>query len=174
MKKLIVFAVALVAAVFAQAANLDWQYNTTVAEDGATVYVLLGTTATTDWASEADVAAAASGSGTVAKSGRNYFAQGMLTDVSKDAASVYYVVVSGDTYGVTSVADMKSSVYDPAAQESSSGTDKTLSSASLTVTGKSFGGNPPPGPMPGDTPEPTSGLLLLVGGAALALRRKQK
>ena len=33
---------------------------------------------------------------------------------------------------------------------------------------------PDPGPTPGPIPEPTSGLLLLVGGAMLALRRKQK
>jgi len=33
---------------------------------------------------------------------------------------------------------------------------------------------PPDPPGPGPIPEPTSGLLLLVGGAMLALRRKQK
>ena len=33
---------------------------------------------------------------------------------------------------------------------------------------------PPTPPDPGPIPEPTSGLLLLVGGAMLALRRKQK
>ena len=33
---------------------------------------------------------------------------------------------------------------------------------------------PPTPPGPGPIPEPTSGLLLLVGGAMLALRRKQK
>ena len=38
---------------------------------------------------------------------------------------------------------------------------------------KSFG-EAAPGPGPDPTPEPTSGLLLLVGGAMLALRRKQK
>lgn len=32
----------------------------------------------------------------------------------------------------------------------------------------------PPTPTPGGIPEPTSGLLLMVGGAMLALRRKQK
>ena len=42
---------------------------------------------------------------------------------------------------------------------------------------KSFGPSTPPGPGPEPepgTPEPTSGLLLLVGGAVLGLRRKQK
>ncbi len=41
---------------------------------------------------------------------------------------------------------------------------KTVTTAITSVT--SFSG--------GDVPEPTSGLLLLVGGAMLALRRKQK
>ena len=47
------------------------------------------------------------------------------------------------------------------------------SSAWSTMTA----GTTPPGPTPpgpGPIPEPTSGLLLLVGGAMLALRRKQK
>ena len=67
-----------------------------------------------------------------------------------------------------------------------SGFTKTIgaSTAAVTFTGgnvssivsnadnwKSFGA---PGPGPDPTPEPTSGLLLLVGGAMLALRRKQK
>jgi len=36
-----------------------------------------------------------------------------------------------------------------------------------------LGGSTPPVPGPGGIPEPTSGLLLLVGGAMLALRRKR-
>ena len=176
MKKLVVFAVALVAAVFAQAASLDWQYNATAADEGQTVYVLLGTDPIVEWDSASAVADVALGSGTVQKAGRKYLASGMVTGVSKNDANIYYVVVSADgkSFGVTSAADFGPSVYDPDLQESSAGNDERLSSSSIMVSGKSFGGNPPPGPTPGDTPEPTSGLLLLVGGAALALRRKQK
>ena len=36
-----------------------------------------------------------------------------------------------------------------------------------------LGGSTPPVPGPGGIPEPTSGLLLLVGGAMLALRRRR-
>ena len=63
------------------------------------------------------------------------------------------------------------------------GTAGVQSVAQTAFAGQSFGefysgGTPtpptPPTPGPGGIPEPTSGLLLLVGGAMLALRRKQK
>lgn len=41
----------------------------------------------------------------------------------------------------------------------------TANAANMTQTGTMKGG---------DVPEPTSGLLLLIGGAMMALRRKQK
>ena len=44
----------------------------------------------------------------------------------------------------------------------------------LTSSGyTSIGGSTPPTPGPGGIPEPTSGLLLLVGGSMLALRRRR-
>jgi hypothetical protein len=121
--------------------------------------------------------------------------------ITKASASVYYVVVSadGNSFGVTSVSDMTASVYDPAAQESSAGANDSLSSGSITKNGIAWGtgGDPgpgpddPPGPGPDDppgpgpdnpptpgpgddggVPEPTSGILLMIGGAALALRRR--
>ena len=49
---------------------------------------------------------------------------------------------------------------------------KTLSASAFTYVAASTPTPPTPGPDP--LPEPTSGLLLLVGGAMLALRRKQK
>ena len=50
---------------------------------------------------------------------------------------------------------------------------KTLSASAFTYVAASTP-TPPTPPDPGSIPEPTSGLLLLVGGAMLALRRKQK
>ena len=47
---------------------------------------------------------------------------------------------------------------------------KTLDGSAFTYVAASTPTPPGPGPIP----EPTSGLLLLVGGAMLALRRKQK
>ena len=172
MKKLVVFMVALIAAVMSQAASLDWMYGASVSDSGQTVYVLLGTEAVTEWESVDALSAAAVDSGKVARAGRVYNASGIAASsaITKDSASIYYVIVAADggSFSVTSVSDMKGSVYDPAAQESTPGANESLSSANITVAGKSFGGGS------GDVPEPTSGLLLLVGGAALALRRKQK
>ena len=172
MKKMIVLAVVALAAAFSQAASLDWKYGATADDVGKTVYVLAGTTAVTEWDSVGALSAAALGSGTVAKSGRAYATNGTVADASitKTSADIYYVVVSADgsTFDVTSVANMAASVYDPNNQESTPGANTSLSSASITSSGNSFGGGG------GDVPEPTSGLLLVLGGAMLALRRKQK
>lgn len=171
MKKIVVLAAVAMAALFSQAAALDWKYGATKDDVGKTIYVLVGETAQTTWESVDAVSAAATDSGVVKKSGTKYTATGSAesSSYSKDGTSVYYVIVSADgsTYDVTSVANMTGSVYDPGAQESSPGQNTSLSSASITSSGNSFGGG-------GDVPEPTSGLLLLVGGAMLALRRKQK
>ena len=170
MKKIIVLAAVAMAALFSQAAQLDWKYGATKDDVGKTVYLLVGETAQTTWESVDAVMDAATDSATVKKSGTKYTASSSKTSdsYSKSGTSVYYVIVSADgsSYDVTSVSDMTASVYDPNAQESSPGQNTSLSSASITSSGNSFGG--------GDVPEPTSGLLLLVGGAMLALRRKQK
>ncbi len=66
-------------------------------------------------------------------------------------------------------------------ETSGAGTEGIKSVAQATFAGLTFGQfyggdtpTPPDPPGPGPIPEPTSGLLLLVGGAMLALRRKQK
>lgn len=169
MKKLVVWVIVAVAAIVTHGASLDWKYNATSADLDKTVYVLLGDTAKTSWESVDELSAAALDKGTVAKAGRNgYSTNGTAVDagLTKTSASVYYVVVAADgkSFDVTTVANMAASVYDPGAQESSPGANTSLSSNSIAVSGKSFGG---------DVPEPTSGLLLLVGGAMLALRRRR-
>ena len=171
MKKIIVLAAVAMAALFVQAASLDWKYTTTAADLDKTVYVMLGDTAQANWESIDALAAESVGNAKVTKVGRNgYAATSTVTgsNITKSDASVYYVIVSKDnsSYDVTSVADMTASVYDPGNQETSPGLNDSLSSSNITVSGKSFGGG-------GDVPEPTSGLLLLVGGAMLALRRRR-
>ena len=78
----------------------------------------------------------------------------------------------GTSFDVTSVANMAGSVYDPNNQESSSGANTQLSSANIASSGNSFGGGGG-GQGGGDGPEPTSGILLLVGAGILGLRRKR-
>ena len=208
MKKLLTFlSIATVAAV-GHAAALDWQYNATSADVGKTVYVMLATADETgkpvvvdQWEDLNAVKGASLDSGAVAKKGVRYNAAGSFNNdkVTKSDANVYFVVVDADgsTFGVTSVSDMTGSVYDPTAQESSSGNNTSLSSSSITKSGIAWGtggSDDPPGPGPddppgpgpddpptpgpgpggdGDVPEPTSGILLMIGGAALALRRRR-
>jgi hypothetical protein len=180
MKKLLMFIVATGLAIASQAAVLDWQYTATSADVGQTVYVLLGSTAVQEWESVDKLSSAAVGNGKVAKAGRNFLATGKVENdaITKESADVYYVVVSSDgsTFSVTSVSDMTGSVYDPNNQESTPGNNTSLSSSSITKSGIAWGtgggGDPDPGPG-GDVPEPTSGILLMIGGAALALRRRR-
>ncbi len=174
MKKLFILMTVAALAFVGQAMQLDWQYTGVSTDVGKTVYVMLGAAAQTEWESLSAVQEAAVSSGTVAKSGRsNYWGTGSFSsdNINKTTANVYYVIVSADksTFDVTSVANMAGSVYDPNNQESSTGANTALSSASITSSGNSFGGGGG-----GDIPEPTSGLLLLVGAGMLALRRKQK
>ena len=192
MKKLFTLLAVGGLAVASQAAALDWKYNGAKADVGQTVYVMLGTEAVEQWENLTAVQNAAVDKGTVAQAGRVYNTQGSFNSdkVTKDSASVYYVVVAadGESFGVTSVSDMTASVYDPTAQESSPGVNESLSSSSITKSGIAWGtgggGDPDPDPSPdnpptpgpggdGDVPEPTSGILLMIGGAALALRRRR-
>ena len=169
------FVVTVGLALVGQAAQFDWQYGAVKADVGKTVYVLLGTTAQTSWASVAAIEAAAVDSAEITKKGVKYNAGGTAVSsaITPTSASAYYIIVDADksAFAVTSVADMTGSVYDPAAQQTSSGSNTSLSSSSITQSGITFGGGG--GGSGGGVPEPTSGLLLALGGAMLALRRKR-
>lgn len=194
MKKLFVSLAAVGLAVASQAANLDWRFNATEDDVGQTVYLMLGSEAVQEWENLDAVKSASLDSGAVSKNGRVFFASGIAASekITSESASVYYVVVSadGNSFGVTSVSDMTGSVYDPQQQQGTPGQNTSLSNTSITKSGIAWGtgggGDPDPGPGPvdpdpptpgpggdGDVPEPTSGILLMIGGAALALRRRR-
>lgn len=81
-------------------------------------------------------------------------------------ANLFFVVVSGDNVyqgGAVTVSTIETLGF----TEVAFGTQKAASSAASAWSTVGGGGTDP-------LPEPTSGLLLLVGGAVLALRRKQK
>ena len=171
MKKLVMMLALALAVVSAKAASVDWTVNGAAAQDGYTVYLLA--TAPGDYANVSALAAAAVGSATIVKSGRTYTSgpqQAIGDSVTKDA-TFYYAIVSGadaTSFNYVEASGLAAKVYDPAAQESSPGNFNSISAAQIAAGTKAdFGGG-------GDVPEPTSGLLLLVGGAMLALRRKQK
>lgn len=87
-------------------------------------------------------------------------------------AQKYFIVLADDTnYAVSGLltGDIKA---DGDNSQAAKFTDDTFSLASSDMT--SYGTpEPPPGPEPGGVPEPTSGLLMLVGLAGIALRRRR-
>lgn len=173
MKKLFVFFALALACVGANAACVDWAVKGSVDTVGYQVY-LVGVLSDT-WTSVADIAADAAvfgsqgTSGTIVKAGRAYATNGTIASdsVTKTSGDVYFVIVTGDdatSYTYVKV-DLSGLAYE--GSDSSPGSYDTTVDALLAGMSKSFSGGS------GGVPEPTSGLLLLVGGAMLALRRRR-
>ena len=167
MRKLFVLAALALACAGANAASVDWKVTGTVDNVGNKVY-LVGALSDS-WTSVADIAAAAAAfgsegmSGTIVKNGRSYGANGTLASdsVTKTSGDVYFIIVSGDdatSYNYVK-ADLKGLAYE--GSDSSPGQYTTTADALHAGTSVAF------------VPEPTSGLLMLVGLAGLALRRRR-
>ena len=169
MKKLVMMLALVVAVISAKAACVDWAVGGTSDQVGTTVYLL---TSIDDYDDVAALSAAAVSSADIAAAARGKYSTPSKTanDASiTSSASFYYAIVAtdGKSFSYVEATGMASKVYDPSLQESSKGAFNTINSATILAgTSKSFGGG-------GDVPEPTSGLLLLVGGAMLALRRRR-
>lgn len=190
MKKLVVMFAAGVLAVGANAATVDWSAAKGYLYDGAdtpekitsgTAYLMLSTYAAGDLVSafkESGYNAATTistlqesdkylGSGTI---GSNARISGTGTTSATDAITAYFVVFGDQGVYISPTA---TSEYDGLAQSHS------LGFASITSSSKAFndlttGGYSAPGWYgTSDVPEPTSGLLMLIGLAGLALRRKR-
>ena len=165
MNKLIVAALAVALGFAAQAGSFNWSYASNSAELDYNVYVILGSTVdTSTWESAADIPSA--NNAAVAKSGKSaYKATGAVDDASitsYDQQAIFVLVnKAGDQYKITDAAVIGSE-YVMIGQD----TGKGNYPVSFSGDWKDFGGS--------DVPEPTSGLLLLLGVAGLALRRKQK
>lgn len=169
MKKLMTLAVALGAVIAANAASVDWQIVGSV--DTVNYKIYLVGAISESWTSVADLAADASAygatgtSGTILKRGRTYFVNDSLSgdNISKTSADVYFVIVSGDdAAGYTYVkADLSALVYEGV--ETPPGRYLTTANDLLAGTAGTFGA----------VPEPTSAMLVLLGVAGLALKRKR-
>jgi len=172
MKKLILMAVVAVSAVFANAASFNWKL--IVGEDyaGMNVYAITGSTAasilaacqSTDSAKWTD---AFSGFSSVAVSGtgNRAYADGTATDISASDNLVFVIVngsvADGSKYWVANDYSIPAAnVYDPPDAKAAAAiifaTQGTAGSGTFTAV-----------------PEPTSGLLMLLGVAGLALRRRR-
>ena len=177
MKKLIMFAAVAVLACAGQAASIAWSASlagqgATLNGNGAFVLAFAGSDyadivklVTVDGSDtlQADLAAKALGSAVNIRNNRgNATAAG---EVANSPSTVFWMIFSDGSYdggkGVTwtAVTDVSGSFYEPPA----SGTTFTLNAASFANSGTIA-----------SVPEPTSGLLMLVGLAGLALRRGRR
>ena len=194
MKKLVIAAVAMLFGVAANAATYNWRLESSwVSPDdndalsGATLYAfdantyssstLLAALATAEDNGAAALANAL-GSGTVSDDGEVRASGSGLTD--KDAvASMYGLLVIDDgsgglmSYLVDGISDIEiTSAITAGASAIFDMGDVVTGDVGGDGWAKIGGSTPPTPPTPPVIPEPTSGLLLLIGAAGLALKRK--
>lgn len=169
MKKVMMLIAVAMAAVMSQAAFVDWSATGISAYNNQAFYVfdsanqssVLAALAAVDETTATKLSDLSIASGTVKKG------KALVNGIDVGSAtSLMGLVLSGEIADGTSYTyiteDISTKLYTP--PDSTPGTfNSTLATAGTSGTMKG-----------GDVPEPTSGLLLLVGGAMLALRRKQK
>ena len=182
MKKLIIAATIVCAAAIANAATMNWGISRTVMDAGSTiasgnaVYFFLNSGDTTQakimalYADGGDVSAVAADDAVLAsgKVSGSSFTDG----APAEAASAFYVVMSDDRMFMSTAA---TSTYD-ALTSTGQWTSPSDTVASMSIKGDAKDGFSGAGwyNAPGAvTPEPTSGMLVLLGLAGLALRRKR-
>lgn len=171
MKKLIIATFAIVCATVVQAASVSWslEKDTPKTYGNLTAYVINGS----DFATVA--ALLTTGGATVATDfngyvidsvGLNSRGAGGSNTAGVTGNSLAFFIFAGDsiadgsTYSTTGAIDVSAYVYDPPAS----------APGDLALTVDSFGTKGAP---IGNVPEPTSGLLMLLGMAGLALRRRR-
>lgn len=153
-KMMIVMALAMVTSV-ASAASFKWSAANIYGSDGTTKWSGTVTLYCAEIASFSQTATAASGA---VKAANTEFSSALFT-AGNDYNFYFTITDNGQTFTSSSVT--------VAAQASDVAGITFGNMASQTQNASNWGGG-------GDIPEPTSGLLLLVGAGMLALRRKQK
>ena len=166
MKKIMIAGVVVAISALANAATVDWGYVGQSSEVGYSVYLYAAAVEAEYTSFDALIADPfATGTVVMKKVGPNVTYKIANTSAAADGLGdvLYYVLVSGSdastyTYGSSDIGALK---YDPGNMETSPGA-LGLTSSNFTSSGTI-----------GSIPEPTSGLLLLLGVAGLALKRKR-
>jgi hypothetical protein len=179
MKKMMMFAAALVVAVAAQAASIDWSVaanswymsdGTSRASKGTAVYLI-------DMAQLSSIESAIENGATSFKAGddgiiavgttsntKGYVAKSTATSDKLVAGKEYdfaYLVFDGEQYFVSGAT--KIAAYDLTDEQYNEANAISFNANSYNNSASKWQA----------TPEPTSALLLVLGGALLALRRKR-
>lgn len=172
MKKLMMLAAAIVAVASVQAATVSWKLQTGADYSGMDVYGITGTTAASvlaacqstdsaDWSSTFDGFTAFTASGTNNRAGADGETAGIAAGDNIVFVVVDGAVAEGSKYWVVNDYTVQAAnVFEPPA----TGTKATIVFATQGTAGSgTFTA----------APEPTSGLLMLLGMAGLALRRRR-
>ncbi len=188
MKKLIVGMIALCAAVAAQAAYVDWQYSVSEAKTGTdwssgyTAYLVEASAwdGIKDSVTESALSGAATDSSQffLASSGKkNIYSTGnegvgAVRQATASSGNYYIILSNGEGYNIA-VNNAAVTAYTDATGAGTGQTPSITFDDGSPATGSNiaftaFGGGG------GGEPEPTSGLLMLVGLGVLGLRRKRK
>ena len=181
MKKLVVLTLAIATAIVASASSVSWKFNAGNTYAGYNVYIVSaitegGFTGLSDI--QSNLLGTGGNTGTLA-AGRTAAtatdAVAGLTDAAGSTVNFYYVIVNpNDATGYWTVAG-SGEAYTTAATHTDSVIATSAGNSALSANKTAWATGGGGGGQGGETvPEPTSGLLLLVGGALLGLRRKQK
>ena len=181
MKKLIMFGLAVVTACAVNAASFQWSAATVNGVDGnggtltsaadAATFVLCylgnGSSASVD-----NAVVVQEGTWTIGTSKGTSTAKVMGTYTGGGTGgladgNVYLVMVKDDDGGLHQVSGVNTYTVSGYSGDTWAGPVYTFATSNYVADKASYAGG-------GDIPEPTSGLLLLVGAGMLALRRKQK
>lgn len=183
MKKMIVFGIAAIAACAVNAASFQWSATSvngvdgdgnvlTKASDAATIVLAYLGNGTADWDSAVavqtgDWAITSAKGKTNAKVGGVYTGDGAggLAD-----GNIYAVMAQDDKGGLHQIAGTSTYTVSGYSGDTWSGPQFTFASSNYVADKASY----PASGSSGGVPEPTSGILLLVGASLLGLRRKQK
>ena len=171
MKKIMFMLIAATVAVTASASNVKWGLQTGQALStisSGTMYLVYGAVPSTDWTkdtsySQSDLTGVVAAEGTVS-SGTYVNGTGVAiapSDIGESSVGMkaFYAAVISDDGQTIAISTAK---------------NINISTSAMSVNAYWMSSNFTTYTPTAGTPEPTSGMLLLIGGAMLALRRKRK